>query len=63
MADMAEWQRDGWAPNGPGHCRCPICGTTVSTNALARAAHCRGKKHQAAIEERQQRRNHDEKLG
>lgn len=33
------YMKEGWAPRGPGRCRCPRCGATVSTNALARRAH------------------------
>lgn len=33
------WRKEGWAPAGPGHCKCPQCGEKVSTNAFARAHH------------------------
>ncbi len=39
MTRRPEWQKDGWAPAGPGQCRCPRCGTRVYTNAYARRAH------------------------
>lgn len=39
MSDNPVWRREGWAPSGPGFCRCPKCGARVSTNALARARH------------------------
>lgn len=47
-------RRDGryfgnYRRNGPRHQTCLVCGTTISTNALARASHERGKKHMAAI--------------
>lgn len=41
MSKLPEWRREGWRPAGPGACRCPDCGTTVPTNALARASHAR----------------------
>lgn len=39
MARLPEYIREGWRPAGPGGCRCPKCGATVSTNALGRASH------------------------
>lgn len=30
-----EWMKRGFRPHGPYQCRCPRCGTIVSTNALA----------------------------
>ncbi len=33
------WQAEGWRPNGPFRCICPVCGETVSTNAYARRTH------------------------
>lgn len=36
-------------PNGPGKQTCLICKTVISTNALARSAHERSKRHQAAL--------------
>ena len=42
---LPEYIREGWRPNGPGNCRCPKCGATVTTNALGRASHrqaCKG---------------------
>lgn len=41
MARLPEYILEGWRPAGPGGCRCPKCGATVSTNALARASHQR----------------------
>jgi hypothetical protein len=32
---------DGWRRNGPAHCLCPMCGQSVTTNALGRASHAR----------------------
>lgn len=34
-----QYIKDGWRRHGPGRCRCPVCGTVTSTNALARARH------------------------
>lgn len=39
MTKTPEWRRQGYLPNGPGCCICPKCKATISTNALARAAH------------------------
>lgn len=53
------WRREGWRPNGPGLCICPYCYSSVSTNALARAAHIRGKRCwqiQVEREERERKR-------
>lgn len=36
---LPQWRKDGWTPNGPGKCKCPRCGRTCSTNALARSTH------------------------
>lgn len=51
-----EYQREGWRPAGPGGCRCPKCGATVTTNALGRASHrraCQGwQAERAAAEQR-----------
>lgn len=38
-ARLPQYIRDGWKKSGPGGCLCPHCGSRVSTNALARAAH------------------------
>lgn len=39
-----QYIKEGWRPAGPGRCKCPNCGASVSTNALARARHtCRSK--------------------
>lgn len=35
----AQYIKEGWRPHGPGLCRCPDCGTLVTTNALGRAQH------------------------
>jgi hypothetical protein len=51
---LPEWRREGWRPAGPGQCRCPDCGTAVSTNAFARATHkrvCKGDESPAATME------------
>lgn len=40
---------------GPRTQVCLVCHTAISTNALARAGHERGKKHQAALEEQMAR--------
>jgi hypothetical protein len=51
-----EYQREGWRPAGPRHCRCPHCGATVTTNALGRASHLRGcKKLREKKEQRTQK--------
>lgn len=39
MAGLPQYLKEGWSPRGPGRCKCPHCGATVSTNALARARH------------------------
>lgn len=41
MSRRPEYLRDGFRPAGPGGCRCPHCGATVTTNALGRASHLR----------------------
>jgi hypothetical protein len=41
---------------GPRTQVCLVCHTRISTNALARAGHERGKKHQAALEEQMARK-------
>ena len=38
-----------YSPAGPGAMRCRLCGMVISTNALARAGHERGKRHVAAV--------------
>lgn len=40
----------GYTRTGPYSMVCKVCGQKISTNALARAGHERGKRHQAAIE-------------
>lgn len=45
MTRFPEYLREGWRTAGPGGCRCPHCGATVTTNALGRASHrqaCKG---------------------
>lgn len=41
MGKLPQYLKEGWGPRGPGKCRCPDCGASVSTNALARATHKR----------------------
>jgi hypothetical protein len=41
MSSQPVWQAEGWRGDGPGYCRCPGCGTKVSTNAYARRAHAK----------------------
>jgi hypothetical protein len=41
MSRYPEYRREGWRTAGPGLCRCPHCGTAVTTNALGRASHIR----------------------
>lgn len=36
---------------GPGRQSCQLCGWSGSTNALARASHERGQRHQAALDD------------
>lgn len=42
----------GYDPAGPRRIRCRLCGAVISSNALARSGHERGKRHQAAIDQR-----------
>lgn len=58
MAKLPEYIREGWSPHGPGGCRCPRCGASVTTNALGRARHretCEGwKAFRTELKERRQ---------
>ena len=42
MSRIPTYQQEGWRPAGPGGCRCPKCGQTVTTNALGRDSHRKG---------------------
>lgn len=39
MSKLPQYIKQGWRPHGPSRCRCPRCGASVSTNALARSRH------------------------
>lgn len=41
MSRLPQYIRQGWRPAGPGGCRCPHCGASVTTNALGRESHRR----------------------
>ncbi len=55
MASKLAYDARIFTPAGPRLLRCMVCGTRVSSNALARAAHERSDGHRRLVERRQER--------
>lgn len=56
MSRPLAYDRAIFTPAGPRRLRCMICGSSISSNALARGAHERSLLHRQRLREREERR-------